>query len=144
MWFVPTCTCGHQSLNSPVYQVEILCFALLCLGDFELSQLSCLSSSVDRASRLECVRCGFESHLSTAFSLEEVVSGLVLCCVVLLCLIFFLSFFLSFWASEYSCNITHDHGRQLCDRWAWNLSSLDTLEQKKVSLLVRCPDFRGM
>ena len=30
------------SLNSPVYQVEmlaLLCFALVCIGDFELSQL---------------------------------------------------------------------------------------------------------
>ena len=84
------------SLNSPVYRVEmlaLLCFALVCIGDFELSQLSCLSSSVGRASRLESVRCGFESHLSAAFSLEKVVSGLVLCCVAL-------SFFLSFSLSE--------------------------------------------
>ena len=55
-----------------------------CIGDFELSQLSCLSSSVGRASHLECVRRGFESHLSAAFFLETVVSGLVLCCVLLL------------------------------------------------------------
>ena len=39
------------SLNSPVYQVKMLCFALVCIGDFKLSQL----------------RCGFESHLSAAF-----------------------------------------------------------------------------
>ena len=45
--------------------------------------------SVGRASHLECVRRGFESHLSAAFSLEKFVSGLVLCCVVLLCLSLF-------------------------------------------------------
>ena len=56
------------------------------------SQLSCLSSSVGRASHLECVRRGFESHLSAAFSLEKL--SQVLCCVVLCC--FALSFFLSF------------------------------------------------
>ena len=37
---------------------------------------------------LECVRRGFESHLSATFSLEKGVSRLVLCCVAL-------SFFLS-------------------------------------------------
>ena len=52
-------------------------------------------SSVGRASHLECVRRGFESHLS---ALEKVVSGLVLCCVVLLCIT--LSFFLSFSLSK--------------------------------------------
>ena len=58
---------GLLSLNSPIYQVEILallCFALLCIDDFELSQLSCLSSSVGS---LECMRRGFESHLSAVF-----------------------------------------------------------------------------
>ena len=72
------------SLGSPAFQVEtlaLLCSALVCNGDFELSQLSCLSSLVGRASRLECMRHGFESHLimSVAFSLEKVLSGLVLC-----------------------------------------------------------------
>ena len=43
---------------------------------------------------LESVGCGFESHLSAAFSLEKVVSGLVLCCVALCCFVF-LSLFLS-------------------------------------------------
>ena len=82
------------SLNSPVNQVEmlaLLCYALVCIGDFELSQLSRLSSSVGRASRLERMRHGFESHLSAAFSLEKAFSGLVLCCVVFLCLSFALS-----------------------------------------------------
>ena len=67
---------GYSFLCS-VYVTYITCTCTLC-------------SSVRRASRLECVRCGFESHLSAAFSLEKVVSGLVLCCVVLLCLSFFL------------------------------------------------------
>ena len=39
---------------------------------------------------------GFESHLSVAFSLEKVVSGLVLYYFVLLCLSLFLAF-------DYSC-----------------------------------------
>ena len=82
----------HVSLNLPVYLFEmlvLLCFALVCIGDFKLSQLSCLSIPVGRASRLESVRRRFESHLCAAFSLEKVVSGLVLCCFV------FLSLFLS-------------------------------------------------
>ena len=74
--------------------LALLRLALVCIVDFELSQLSCLSRLVGRASRLECVRRGFESHLSAAFSLEKVVSGLVLCCVVLCCFVF-LSLFLS-------------------------------------------------
>ena len=54
---------------------------------FELSQLSCLGSSVGRASRLEYVKCGFESLLRySSFSLENAVSRFN--CVVLL---FFLS-----------------------------------------------------
>ena len=35
------------------------------------------------------MRRGFESHLSAAFSLEKVVSGLVLCCVALFFFLFF-------------------------------------------------------
>ena len=78
----------------------LLCFALVCVGDFELSQLSCLIRSVSRPTRLECMRRGFESLLRAAFSLEIVVSCLVLCCFVLLCLSFSLSLFLSI---GYSC-----------------------------------------
>ena len=37
---------------------------------------------------LESVRRGFKSDLSAAFSLEKVVSGLVLCCVALCCFVF--------------------------------------------------------
>ena len=48
-----------------------------------------------RASRLEYVRREFESHLSAAFPLEKVVSGLV--CVVLLYLSFSLSECLNIW-----------------------------------------------
>ena len=71
----------------------MLCFALVCIGDFELSQLSCLSSSVGGASRLECMRRGFESHLSAAFSLKKLSQDL--CCVVLLCIaLSFVSLFL--------------------------------------------------
>ena len=44
---------------------------------------TCTACTVGRASRLDCVICGFESRLSTAFSLEKVVPGLVLCCVAL-------------------------------------------------------------
>ena len=78
-------------LNSPVYQVEmlaLLCFALVCIGDFKLSQLSCLSSSFGRASHAEC---GFESHLCAAFCLQNIVSSLILLC----CFAFFPSFSLS-------------------------------------------------
>ena len=60
---------------------------------------------VERALHLKSVRCGFESHVSAAFSLERVVSGLVLLCVALCCFVF-LSLFLSFWAFEYSCTCT--------------------------------------
>ena len=52
-------------------------FALLCLA-LELSQLSCLRSSVGRASHLECVRRGF-GHFSSETSCLRV-------CVVLVCL----------------------------------------------------------
>ena len=55
----------------------LLCFALVFMG-----------SSIGRAALLECMRRGFECHVSAAFSEEKVVTGLVLCCVVL-------SFFLS-------------------------------------------------
>ena len=60
--------------------------ALVDVGDlnFELSQLYCLSGSVGRASCLECIRRGFESHLSAAFYLDKVVSALVLYCFVFL------------------------------------------------------------
>ena len=61
----------------------------------------CLSRSVGRASRLESMRRWFESHLSAAFSLKKVVSGLVLCCVELLCVA--LSFFLSFSLFVFMC-----------------------------------------
>ena len=82
--------------NSPVYQVEMLLLWFTnCIGDFGLCQLSSLSSSVGRASRQEYVRHGFESHLSAAFSLEKVVSGLVLCYDVLLRLSPSLSLFLN-------------------------------------------------
>ena len=63
--------------------------------------LSCLSGSVGRASHLECMRRG--SHLSAAFSLEKIVSGLVLCCFVLL------SLFLSIWAFMYMYNVMYMH-----------------------------------
>ena len=43
----------------------------------EVRHACCLSSSVGRASRLECMRRGLESHLSAAFYLEKVVSGIV-------------------------------------------------------------------
>ena len=49
--------------------LALLCFAWVCIGDFKLSQLNCLSNSVGRASCLESVRRGLESHLSAAFSL---------------------------------------------------------------------------
>ena len=62
--------------------------ALICMGDLNSA---CLSSSVGRALRIECVRRGFKSYLSAAFSLKKKLSQ-VLCCVVLLCLV-----------SEYSC-----------------------------------------
>ena len=43
------------------------CVIYVCMEDrLELSQVSCLSSSVGRASHLECVRHGFESHPSAA------------------------------------------------------------------------------
>ena len=76
------------SLNLPVHQVLrcSLCFTLLYLGDFKRSQLSCLSSSVGSTLCLECVRHGFESHLSAAFSLEKL--SQVLCCVALCCFVF--------------------------------------------------------
>ena len=51
-------------------------------------QMNCLSSSVGGVACLECVRRGFKSHLSAAFSEEKVASGLVLCCVVLCCFVF--------------------------------------------------------
>ena len=47
-----------------------------------------LGSSVGRAPLVECMRCGFKSHLRCS---SKAVSGFVLCCVVLLCLSFFLS-----------------------------------------------------
>ena len=37
---------------------HLLCFSLPCLDCMELRQLSCLRSSVGRASHLECVKCG--------------------------------------------------------------------------------------
>ena len=41
-----------------------------------------------RASRLECVRRGFKSHLRySSFSLKKAVSEFVLCCVVLCCVV---------------------------------------------------------
>ena len=77
-------------LDSPVHQVEmvtLLCFALVSTGDFELSQLSCLSSSVGRAS---CMRHRFAFHLILWKKLSQVLCCVVLCvelcCVVLLCL----------------------------------------------------------
>ena len=63
-----------------------------------------------RASRLECVRRGFESNLSATFSKEKLPQ--VLCCVVLLCVA--LSFFLSFSLSErlsiheHTCRESHN------------------------------------
>ena len=90
-----TCSYLLWLLNLPV---EMLA---LHIGDFKLSQLSCLSSSVGRASHLECVRHGFESHLSAAFS-SCLGSCVVLCCVVLLCLSFSLSRFLSVWVFMYT------------------------------------------
>ena len=80
---------------------------MLCLpwfvyiGDFKLSQLSCFSSLVGRASHLEYMRHGFTSHLSAAFSLEKVVSGLVSCCVVLCCVVLLYLSFPAFSPSEH-------------------------------------------
>ena len=67
-------------------------FEFTCLdariGGFELSQLSCLSSSVGRASRL---KYNMSVGLSPTGMQPFVVSGLVYCCVALCCLSFFLS-----------------------------------------------------
>ena len=68
------------------------CFALVW---FELSQLSCPSSSVGRTS---CMRHRFKSHLSTAFSRKSCHRS----CVVLCCFTLHLSLFLSVWVLMYS------------------------------------------
>ena len=83
------CCCVLYAYNeSAVHYANILhLLSLFCIGDFELSQLSCFGSSVGRALHLECVRCGFESHLSAAFTLEKVrlLSCVVLCCFLSQC-----------------------------------------------------------
>ena len=66
-------------LNAPVYQVEMLTLLYFALPwfVFELSQLS------SRASSLECVK--LRVQLPPAMELiKTVVSGLVLCCFVLM------------------------------------------------------------
>ena len=55
------------SLNSLDCQIEMLALLCVCIGWFELSQLSCLGSSIGRTSCIECVKCGFKSHLSAAW-----------------------------------------------------------------------------
>ena len=40
------------SADNKTHILALLCFALICIGDFEFSQLSCLSSLVGRASHL--------------------------------------------------------------------------------------------
>ena len=96
-----------------VHVVAIVCYTLVVcstnlaiLKSFNLtiirniivniSQLSCLISSVGRASGLGCVRRGFDSHLSAAFSLEKSCLGF---CVLLCCFVFLPLFR----ASEYAC-----------------------------------------
>ena len=78
----------HVHVHVYVYQIEALALPSFALSDLNsASCMSCLSSSVGRASHLECVMCGFESHLRcSSFSWEKAVSGFVL-----LCLSFFLS-----------------------------------------------------
>ena len=75
---VPICTSTFV-VHVHVFTVKILCFASICMGDFELSQLNCLSSSVVE----QHLERGFISHLSAAPGKKTIC--VVLCCVVLLC-----------------------------------------------------------
>ena len=88
-WGMRSASCWmHTSLHTYIgacgsvwdARFALLCFALVCIGDFELSQLSCLSSSVGRASRLEC---GSSPTWVQPFPWKKL--SQVLCCVVLLC-----------------------------------------------------------
>ena len=71
-----SCTCSISQLKSTCWD-DCLTLALICMGDFGLTQLSCLSSLVGKRICLECRGCGLESHLSF-FENDCLVSCIVL------------------------------------------------------------------
>ena len=72
------------SLSLPVYQVRLDWLPLPCIGLIRPNQLSCISSSVGRASASEAECHGFESHPSSSFFIFHGNRDVQVSCIALL------------------------------------------------------------